>query len=501
MTASGAIDWIGRAQALKPRVRNFIDGRWQSDGGDQIQKLAPRDGSLLTRFGTGDEGEVDAAVASARRAFDDGRWSRRSIQQRKDVLYRLSALIEQHVEELALLESLDVGKPITDSLTSDVPAASAAIKGSAEAVDHLLGDVYGVDHGGLAYQLRRPMGVVGAIVGWNFPLVLAAQKIGPALATGNSLVLKPSELTSLSTARLAELAIKAGLPEGVLNVIHGGGPIGAALAHHRDVDLITFTGSTQTGKRLLIASGESNMKRLILECGGKAPNIVCDDCPDLEGVADAIVARAFWNQGQVCTASSRLLIQDSIKDRLLPLILARVSALGPQDPLEAESKFGPLVSAGHRRKVLDYIEDGEKAGARITYRSDAQAPHPKGFYVAPVVFDRVAPTHNIAREEIFGPVLSVMTFRDDNEAIQIANATIYGLSAIVWTQSLARAHRMTQGIKAGWIVVNTTSAPTGEVGGAVMTIGGHKQSGLGGEGGLSGLAQYTSSTAVQWLTS
>jgi len=495
--ATKPIDWIARARELRPRVRDFVDGRWHATGGDLLRKAAPRDGSPLAEFGSGSVRQVEAAVASARRTFEDGRWSGRPVQGRKDVLFRLAALIERHLEELALLESMDVGKPITDALTVDVPSAAAVIRLSAEMADKCFGDVYGADHSSLTYQLRRPIGVVGGIVGWNFPLLLAAQKIGPALAMGNSLVLKPSELTSLTAARLAELAMEAGLPEGVLNVIHGTGALGAALARHSEVDLVSFTGSSHTGRQLLIASGESNMKRLILECGGKAPNIVFDDCPDLHSVADSIVKRAFWNQGQVCTASSRVLLQEGIKEKLLPILVERTSTLDPRDPLDAESKFGALVSEGHRRKVLGYIERGMQEGARVAYRSDAAAPLAGGFYVPPVIFDAVSPTSSVAQEEIFGPALCVMSFRDEEEAIRIANSTIYGLSAIVWTQSLGRAHRMAHRIRAGWITVNATDMPRSDAGGDVMTVGGHKQSGIGTEGGIAGMNAYMTSTAVQ----
>jgi acyl-CoA reductase-like NAD-dependent aldehyde dehydrogenase len=326
---------------------------------------------------------------------------------------------------------------------------------------------------------------------------LTAGKIGPALAAGNTLVLKPSELTSLSAARVAELAIEAGVPEGVLNVIHGGPTVGAALAQHPDVDLITFTGSTHTGKKLLVSSGQTNMKRLILECGGKAPSIVFDDSPDLEAVADAIVGRAFWNQGQVCTASSRLLVQDSVKERLMQIVVQKVAALRPGDPLKQETKFGAVVSQGHKNKVLGYLDSGSRDGARMLYRSDAPPPFANGFYVPPVIFDNVSPGQKIAQEEIFGPVLSVLSFRDEADAINIANNTIYGLSAIVWTKDLGRAHRMAQGIQAGWIVLNTTGKPTGGPGGGVMSIGGLKESGLGSEGGLEGLEEYMTKTAVQ----
>jgi acyl-CoA reductase-like NAD-dependent aldehyde dehydrogenase len=492
------IDWGERAQALKLQVRNFIAGRWvPGSGGEMLEKYAPRDGKLLVSFGAGQASDAEEAVVTARRAFEDGRWSKLSVERRKEVLYKLAALMQERREELALLECLDVGKPISDALNIDVPMAAAAIRYSAEGADKLYGKVFGVDPSSLSYELRRPMGVVAGIVGWNFPLVLAASKVGPALATGNCLVLKPSELTSLSAGRMAELALEAGVPEGVLNVVHGGGAIGAALAQHNDVDLVSFTGSSQTGKKLMIAAGQSNMKRLILECGGKAPNIVFDDSPDLETIADAIVARMFWNQGQVCTASSRLLIQQDIKDRLLPILIERSAELGMGDPLNSHTKFGAVVSEGHRQKVLGYIDNGRKEGARIAYQSDAKAPFEAGFYVAPVIFDQVSARQKIAQEEIFGPVVSVIGFRNEDEAIDIANNTIYGLSAILWTTDMGRAHRMSQAIRAGWIVVNATGKALGGAEG--ITVGGHKQSGIGAEGGLEGMEAYLSKTTVQYF--
>lgn len=494
-----SIDWIARSQVLQLRVRNFVNGHWCEGGGDLVDKHSPRDGRLLCRFARADSRVVEKAVLTARRAFEDGRWSKLPTQSRKDILHKLASLIETHTEELALLECLDVGKPIRDALTLDVPAAAAIIRFNAEAADKFYGKVYGADQSNLSYQLHRPLGVVVGIVGWNFPLFLAAMKIGPVLATGNSLILKPSELTSFTAARVAELAIEAGVPAGVFNVIHGRGDVGAALSHHRDVDGVSFTGSTHTGKQLLIASGKSNMKRLTLECGGKAPNIVFDDCPNLESVADAIVARAFWNQGQVCTASSRLLIQRSIKAELLPLVIKKAAALSPGDPLSSETKFGALVSEEHKQKVLDYIHSGEREGARIAYQSNSRAPFENGFYVAPVIFDQVSAEQRIAREEIFGPVLSVISFHDEAEAIRVANDTIYGLSAIVWTKNLGRAHRITQGIKAGLVTVNATENPIGGPGVGIMSVGGHKESGLGAEGGVEGLEFYTSSTAVQFF--
>lgn len=498
--ASSSVDWVARAGALRIQVRNFVGGRAAAgDSAGLLHKSSPRDGQELYSFAAGSPRDVESAVAVARRAFVDGRWSQLPTHRRSEVLYRLAALVAEHAEEFALLESLDTGKPIKDAVAFDVPRASATFRFSAAAGDKLASQVYGVDARSLSYQSRRPLGVVGGIIGWNFPLVLAAEKIGPALAMGNSVVLKPSELTSLSAARLAELALEAGVPEGVLNVIHGSPEVGAALARHQDVDMITFTGSSRTGKLLLVASGESNMKRLMLECGGKAPNIVFGDAPDLAAVAEGIVARAFWNQGQVCTASSRLLVQEDIKDELLGLVIERAAVLNPGDPLKEPTTFGALVSTGHRDKVLGYVASGEREGARAIYRPSTSDPLPGGFYVAPVIFDEVSLGHRIAQEEIFGPVLSVLTFRDDEEAVRIANSTIYGLSAILWTKDLGRAHRVSQSIDAGWIVVNATASPAGGPGPGILSIGGHKQSGIGVEGGVDGLKAYTRESAIQFF--
>ena len=498
MSPNSAVDWIARAESLRLDVRNFVNGRrCNGDAARSLPKLGPRDGALLYELGCGTPSDVDSAVAAARRAFRDGRWSQLPSQRRSEVLLRLAELLMQHRDELALLESLDTGKPIRDAFSFDVPRAAAAFRFCAAAGDKLSSKVYGVELTSLSYQSRRPMGVVAGIIGWNFPLVLAAEKAAPALVTGNTLVLKPSELTSLSAVRLAELAMEAGVPEGVLNVVLGTGEVGAVLAHHQDIDMITFTGSSRTGKQLLVAAGESNMKRLLLECGGKAPNIVFADAPDLAAVADAIVARAYWNQGQVCTASSRLLVHEDLRDELLEMVTQRAGALYPGDPLKDETTFGALVSAAHREKVRGYVTCGAREGARMIHSSNAPDPLPGGFYLAPVIFDNVEPEQQIAREEIFGPVLTTLTFRGDEDAIRIANATVYGLSAILWTRDLARAHRVSQSIDAGWIVVNATACPTGGPGPGILSIGGHRQSGIGVEGGTDGLTAYMRESAIQ----
>jgi acyl-CoA reductase-like NAD-dependent aldehyde dehydrogenase len=490
--------WADRARSLDLSVFDVIDGRRIAAGSDVLKKLSPRDGHLLYEYSKTSLDGVDDAVTAARHAYNDGRWSSLSSDGRKRALLELASQLERHKEDFALLECLDVGKPIRDALSVDIPIALSILRFNAEAVDKLSSSVLAADASSFTYQLSRSIGVVAAIVGWNFPLVLALQKIAPALAVGNSVVLKPSELTSLSACRVAELAIQAGIPPGVLNIVHGGSMVGDALARHPDVDVLSFTGSSRTGKSLLVTIGQSTMKRHILECGGKAPNIVFDDCPELERVADAIVARAFWNQGQVCTASSRLLVHEDLKDELLRLIIDRADALRPGDPLDPETAFGALVSAAHQEKVLRYI-DAAKRESTVLHQVDAQVPFSSGYYVPPTIFDCVKSDQSIAREEIFGPVLAVMPFRTEAEAIHLANDTEYGLSAIAWTRDLARGQRLAMTINAGSITVNATGSPHGGPMEGVIPSGGFKESGIGVEGGLQGLKAYMNHAAIQFF--
>ena len=493
-------NWHARAKAADLSIRNFIDGQYEDTAGNNIiSKHSPRDGELLYSFRDGDSTLVDRAVVNARQAFEDGRWSELSAQQRKSVLQKLADLIEIHKEEFALYECLDVGKPITNALNGDIPRSASRIRSAAESAAQLLSPS-GMDVSNFAYQLRKPVGVVAAIIGWNFPLSLATTKVGPALAMGNSLVLKPSEFTSLSASRLAELAIEAGVPPGVLNVVHGSGvAVGDALARHPDIDLLGFIGSSATGKKLMQAAGQSNMKRLILECGGKSPYIVFEDCPDdLDAIAANIVSTAFTNQGAVCVAGTRVLIQESLKEKLLPKIVALAKKLIPQDPLESSSTFGALVNEAHMQKVLGYIESGKQEGANLILGGKRVLEASGGYYVEPTIFDNVDPQQKIAQEEIFGPVLSVFSFKDEEDAIKLANNTCFGLAAYAATENLGRAQRLGKKLNAGMVMIRGTSTPSG--GGVNISIEGQRESGFGPMGGLAGLAAYTVSSAVHLLT-
>lgn len=489
------IDWHKRAENTEFNVRNFIDGQYvDCVGSKTIEKFAPNTGKLLYQFSNGDGSEVEQAVASARRTVKEGVWRNLSIGERKAVISKLADLVAENAETFALYESLDVGKPIMYAQYDDLVRVDMGLRGAVESIDKLQG-YCGTDAGSLVYQSRTPVGVVAALLGWNFPLALAAGKVGPVLITGNSLVLKPSEFTSLSACYLAELAIEAGLPPGVLNVVHGGPAVGDGLARHMDVDMLTFVGSSATGKALMKASGESNMKRLNLECGGKSPFIVYDDCEDyLDAVAATVVERAFPNQGALCVAGTRLLVQDSIRDKLMPKILEHAAAIEPKDPLDPECAFGAMMNEAHMNKVLSYIESGKADGAQLILGGNQILKETGGFYVEPTIFDGVKPGDRISQEEIFGPVLSVLSFKDEAEAIEIANGTCFGLAAYVATQNLGRAQRMGQELKAGMIQVFGTDQVTG--GGTSVSVEGQKQSGFGAIGGVAGLAVYTTASTV-----
>lgn len=489
------INWHERAEQTEFKVRNFIDGQYvDCVGTGTIEKYAPNNGKLLYQFANGDGSEVDQAVACAKRTYNEGVWSKLSIGERKAVISKLADLVGEHSETFALYESLDVGKPIMNALYEDLARTVGGLRNAVNSIDKLLGSC-GNDAGSLVYQSRTPIGVVAGIAGWNYPLTLAAGKIGPALITGNSIVLKPSEFTSLSAGLLAELATEAGVPAGVVNVVHGGPSVGDALARHMDVEMLSFVGSSATGKLLMKAAGESNMKRLNLECGGKSPYIVYDDCEDyLDAIAAGVVGRAFPNQGALCVAGTRLLVQDSIREKLMPKILEHAAKIEPKDPLDPECTFGAMMNEAHMNKVLGYIEQGKADGAKLIFGGHQILKETGGFFVEPTIYDSVKPGDRISQEEIFGPVLSVLSFKDEAEAVEIANGTCFGLAAYVATQNLGRAQRMGRDLKAGMVQVYGTDTVSG--GGVSVSVEGQKQSGFGFAGGVAGLAAYTNASTV-----
>ncbi|MGY3306161.1 4-guanidinobutyraldehyde dehydrogenase/NAD-dependent aldehyde dehydrogenase [Pseudomonas sp. PvR086] len=488
-------DWEAKALELSIEGRAFINGRYVAAiGGETFECRSPIDGRLLAHVASCTAADADFAVDNARKVFESGVWSKRPPAERKAVLARFADLIEEHANELALIETLDMGKPISDGLAVDLPGTIDAIRWSAEAIDKIYDEVAPTPENQLGLVTREAIGVVAAIVPWNFPLMMASWKLGPALATGNSVILKPSERSPLTAIRIAELAIKAGLPNGVLNVLPGyGHTVGEALALHMDVDTIVFTGSTKIAKQLLIYSGQSNMKRVWLEAGGKSPNIVFADAPDLEAAAQAAAGAIAFNQGEVCTAGSRLLVEKSIKSQFLPMVVEAMKSWKPGNPLDPETNVGALVDSRHLEQVLSYIEAGKSAGARILTGGARVLEETGGTYVEPTLFDGVTNAMKIAQEEIFGPVLSVIEFDTVTEAISIANDTCYGLAAALWTRDLSKAHRTARALRAGSVWVNQYDG-----GDMTAPFGGFKQSGNGRDKSLHALDKYTEIKAT-WI--
>jgi acyl-CoA reductase-like NAD-dependent aldehyde dehydrogenase len=483
-----AAQWHERAAAVTPRTQVFIEGRSApAADGATFDNINPATGRSLGPVAAGGERDIQRAVTSARAAFRRGSWSQQPPKARKKVLLRLAELMLEHREELALLETLDMGKPISDSLSVDIPSAANCIRWYAEAVDKIYDEVAPTGPHALATITREPMGVVGAIVPWNFPLLMASWKIGPVLASGNSLVLKPSEKSPLTALRLAELAIEAGLPEGVFNVVPGfGHTAGSALALSMDVDCIAFTGSTATGKLVMQYAAQSNLKKVSLECGGKSPNIVLADCPDLDKAATAAAYAIFFNQGEMCSAGSRLLVEASIKDAMLEKIAAVGRGMRPGDPLDPATRLGAIVDEAQMKRVLTYIDAGKTDGAKVALGGQRVREDSGGFFVEPTVFDGVLPAMRIAREEIFGPVLATISFKTVDEAIQIANDVEYGLAAAIWTRDINIAHRTARALRAGTVYVNCYDADD-----ITVPFGGFKQSGIGRDKSLHAFDKYT----------
>jgi acyl-CoA reductase-like NAD-dependent aldehyde dehydrogenase len=474
--------------------RLFIGGEWvDAASGRTFDVRFPATGEVIAQVAEADAADVDRAVAAARAAYQERAWQQMDGADRAALLWRIGDALAARAEQLTRLEVLDNGKPIREAAI-DIRQAVDAFRYYAGWADKLQGETVPVRGKVFNYTLREPVGVVGAIIPWNFPLLMAAWKVAPALACGNAVVLKPAEQTPLTALELAAIAAEAGLPPGVLNVLPGfGETAGAALVRHPGVDKIAFTGSTAVGKLIMRAAAES-LKKVSLELGGKSPNIVLADA-DLEAAARGAFSGIFYNAGQCCTAGSRLLVHESVKDQLLARVVERAKKLQPADPLDPKARLGPMISQEQLERVLGYIEQGRAEGAQLL-AGGARAPYgglERGYWVQPTIFDAVQPDYVIAQEEIFGPVLAVMTFADTEEAIALANRTIYGLAAGVWTRDVRTAHRLARELEAGTIWVNTYHPLD-----AATPFGGYKQSGFGRELGAYALDLYTQIKSV-WI--
>jgi acyl-CoA reductase-like NAD-dependent aldehyde dehydrogenase len=477
-----------QAAGLNYRSQVFINGKYvPSASGKTFDNINPATGKVINKVAEGDKEDVDRAVKAARAVFEKGSWSRMAPSDRKKILIRFADLIDKHQTELALLETLDMGKPIRDSYRIDIPLSAQCIRWYAEAIDKIYDEIAPTGPEAVSLIRREPVGVVAAVVPWNFPLLMASWKIGPALAAGNSFILKPAEQSPLTGIRIAELAAEAGIPEGVFNVVPGfGETAGQALGRHTDVDCIAFTGSAEVGKFFLRYSGESNMKRVSLECGGKTPNIIMADCPDLDAAATAAAWGIFFNQGEVCNAGSRLIVEESIKDAVLEKVFEIGKTLTPGDPLDPKTAMGAIVDKTQMERVLGYIEKGKTEGAKLVFGGKRARNDTGGYYIEPTVFDGVDNKMIIAQEEIFGPVLSTITFRDAEEAVKIGNDTIYGLAAAVWTRDITKAFKTSAALRAGVVWVNCF-----DNGHISSPFGGFKQSGFGRDKSLHALDKYT----------
>ena len=480
-------DWKENAEKLKFRGQAFIDGQFvEAASKKTFESVNPATGAVLADISECDAEDVDKAVAAGRRAFEDGRWARLAPGGRKDVLLKLAGLIRENLTELALLDSLDMGKLVQDAATIDVPGSAHFFQWYAESIDKLYDEVAPTPEGDMALISRVPLGVVGAVVPWNFPLDMATWKVSAALASGNSVVLKPAEQSPLSALRLAELAREAGLPDGVLNVVPGFGPTaGRALGLHMDVDCLAFTGSTETGKKFMTYAGQSNLKQVWPETGGKSPNLIFADCNDLDHAADMAIFGIFFNQGQTCSANSRLYVERSIKDVFVQKVIDRAKKMQPGDPLDPASKMGALVNETQTTRVMRFIEEGKK-NANLVLGGARCSINGRGCFVEPTIFEDVKHEDPLAKEEIFGPVLSIIAFDTEAEAVRMANDSVYGLAASLWTDNLSRALRVASRLHAGTVSVNTVDALS-----AQTPFGGMKQSGFGRDLSLHSLEKYT----------
>jgi 4-guanidinobutyraldehyde dehydrogenase / NAD-dependent aldehyde dehydrogenase len=489
-------EWHRRAAELRPETRMLIDGKLvEAQSGKSFETINPANGKVIATVPSGDAGEVDLAVRAARRSFKSGVWRHLEPRTRMEVLYRFAAAINEHALEFALLDTLDVGKPISDMLEGDVPAAALTFQYFAETIDKIDGVVTTTAADAFHYILRQPLGVVGCITPWNYPLLMSAWKVAPALAVGNSVVLKPAQQSPLSAVLLAQLFLEAGGPPGVFNLVHGtGGTVGKALALHMDVDKISFTGSTEIGKQMMVYAGQSNLKRVTVETGGKSPQIITAGVGDLDRAVDYAITGIYANKGEMCSAGSRLLVERAIHDEFVDKFTAKVAThfrIG--DPLDPATTMGPLVNRTQQERVFSYIDIGKKEGARLAFGGGMPEGFDAGAYVEPTLFTEVSPAMTIAREEIFGPVAAVVPFGTTQEAVEIANDSIFGLAAGIWTSDLATAHKMARDIDAGVIWVNCY-----DHGDMTQPWGGFKQSGTGRDKCLETLLTVTQTKSV-WI--
>jgi acyl-CoA reductase-like NAD-dependent aldehyde dehydrogenase len=475
--------------------RALINGqRVAALDGQTFDCISPVDGRLLTQVARCGQADVDAAVVAGRAAFEDRRWCGMAPAARKRIMIKFADQLLAHADELALMETLDMGKPIKYARAVDVNSAANCLRWYGEAVDKIYDEIAPTASTALALIQREPMGVVGVIVPWNYPMIMAAWKIAPALAAGNSVVLKPSEKSPLTALRLAELALDAGIPPGVFNVVPGFGPeAGSPLALHMDVDCIAFTGSTRIGKQIHVMAGQSNLKRAWTELGGKSPNIVFADCPDLDKAVEAAVGSIFFNQGESCNAPSRLFVEASIRDEFLQKAVALVPSYAPGNPLDRATVMGAIVDQTQMASVLRYIELGKKEGASLLAGGEQALVDTGGCYVQPTIFAGVTGDMTIAREEIFGPVLSVLSFTDAADVVKQANQSVYGLQAAVWTRDINKAMGVARALRAGTVHVNQYDEDD-----ITVPFGGYKQSGVGRDKSLHAFDKYTE-TKTTWI--
>ncbi len=480
-------DWQSQAAGIEIEGRAFIDGQYRDSlSGETRATVNPANGAKLADVANCGTEDADQAVTIARSAFESGVWSAMAPVDRKMVLVRWAELIEDHEDEIALLESLDVGKPIADTTGIDVPSAVRTIRWSGEAIDKVYDEISPTPVDSLALVQRLPLGVVAAIVPWNFPLTTTAWKLAPSLATGNSVILKPASNTPLSALRIAGLASEAGLPDGVLQVLPGpGGSLGRHLALHEDIDGLTFTGSTAVGKQLMQYSGESNLKRTFLELGGKSPNIVFADS-NLEKAATFAAIAVFYNGGQTCTAGTRLIVEESIREKFIEMVAEKSQGWMPGDPLDPATAMGPMIDASQLKTVADYVDIGRKEGASLMAGGHQVLEDTGGYYHEPTIFDDVNNNMRIAQEEIFGPVLSVIGFKDAEEAVAIANDSIYGLAGAVWSNDINTAHKVAAAVRVGTMGINNYFG-----GDITVPFGGFKQSGNGRDKSMHAFDDYT----------